>query len=129
MRTSMKIAAIALAMVSLSIGRTQAEECRTFGTRPACNASPLDCPSGWKFKDFDPRGCFGSTFNSGSRVVCCKQVVCSQFGTPGCPYPKFGFRDRPADRPPLKMIKKLAPLGRRCPVGLTGANCNEIVLH
>jgi hypothetical protein len=67
-----------------------AKECKWFGTAPFCNGR---CPSGWSLENFSGKGCIGTWGISGTKALCCRvEKPCGpkQYGTPGCPYPRFG---------------------------------------
>src|SRR5262245_20450261 len=63
-----------------------ARECKWFGTPPFCRGN---CPAGWEYT--------GKRVpcTTGSMRYCCKPCGPRQYGTPGCPYPSFGGKEKP----------------------------------
>lgn len=59
-----------------------AAECRWVGTPPFCTAR---CPAGWYQRAYVP--CW-----SGHKRYCCRSCGPANYGTPGCPYPRFDRR-------------------------------------
>jgi hypothetical protein len=81
------VIAVILAAMICAPGAAQAGECRLFGTGPFCAGS---CPAGWKLLQRR-----GSNCVTGSKALCCQvDAPCTRYGTPACPYPSFGKRQK-----------------------------------
>ena len=96
-----------------------AQECRDFGTEPFCAGS---CPAGWHEEGFASYECV-----TGRKVRCCKDCGPAQYGTEGCPYPSFGGSTS-SPRPVKRLGKRRGTSQPACPRGLTGPNCDQVIV-
>ena len=63
------LTSLGLSAIGMSVGPASAQECRWFGTPPACNGQ---CPSGWNYTG-QRKQCSIGPFSSGSMRYCCKK--------------------------------------------------------
>jgi hypothetical protein len=98
-------------LVLVTVASAEAQQgCRWFGTAPVCDGR---CPAGWSLKEFSGRGCVGTWFASGTKVLCCPPPC--KWGTPGCPFPSFGKKPRfePLTTPCERACTRLATFAER----------------